>query len=140
MYYKYTGSIGSYSIRKPKEISIADIVLYNYSDQSIAPTRLEAYGGLAEYINRLGGTDDEERYLTKDFYYDANLTLAYIVIPSFGDSPLPAKVIAGVDMGQLHDDTFCIFGPRENINTSRPEPMRNDEYGAWRNYKYEHFR
>ena len=135
MYYKYTGNIGSYSIRKPKDVSIADIVLYNCSDQSIAPTRLEAYGGLAEYINRLGGTDDEERYLTKDFYYDANLTLAYIVIPSFGDSPVPAKVIAG----QLHD-AFCIFGSSEHINTSQPEPMRNNEYGAWLNYKYEHFR
>lgn len=139
MYYKYTGSISSFSIQKPKDVSVADIMLWNCSDRTIAPTRIQAFGKLADYINDLEWTDDEERYIEQDFYYDENLTLAYIVIPAFGESRIPAKIIASSDAPWMRD-AFRIFGTIEHINTSHPEPMSGNEYSDWCDYKYEHFR
>lgn len=139
MYYKYEGGIGSYSITKPGAVSIADIVLYNARDYTIAPTRVQAYGELADYIHALECTDDEERYLEWHFYYDSNLTLAYIIIPSW-DMPLrPAKVITSSQNGVSCKSEFRIFGSPDHITTPHPPAMGLEEYAAWRSYKADHF-
>lgn len=139
MYYKYTGSISRYSITKPKGVSIADITLHNLSDHTIAPTRVEAFGELAEYIHELECTDDEERYLDWEFYYDANLILQYVVIPAFGLPYHPAKIITGSNVGDSCDSGFRIFGTPEHIITDHPQAMSYEEYSAWLEYKYQHF-
>lgn len=139
MYYKYNGLISSYSIKKPLDVSIADIMLYNPSDYTIPPTRLQAYGELADYIHELECTDDEERYIEWEFYYDTILTLAYIVIPSHDVPSRPAKVLTGSCTGDNCKSTFRIFGNPDHINTPKPKAMTCEEYSKWLDYKLEHF-
>ena len=66
-YYKYTGNISGYSITKPGAVCIADLMLYNSNDDTIAPTRVQAFGEIAEYIHPLEFTDDEEKKLEWEF-------------------------------------------------------------------------
>ena len=139
MYYKYTGSISGYSITKPGTVSIANLRLYTPDDRTIAPTRVEAFGEIAEYIHELECTDDEERYLTWDFYYDDNLILAYIAIPAADTIFRPAKVITASQVGDKCKSEFRIFGNPEHITTPNPQAMSREEYRAWLDYMDEHF-
>lgn len=82
--YKYTGSVSSLSYHKitPDSLPWVDLFLYDMNDDDKAPVRIEATGGLADYINAIECTDAEERYLTANWYYDSNLHLFRIEILS----------------------------------------------------------
>lgn len=138
-YYKYTGNISGYSITKPGAVCIADLMLYNSNDDTIAPTRVQAFGKIAEYIHRLECTDDEERYLEWEFCFDGNLFLQYIIIPACDSSNRPAKIITGSQVGDSCKSEFRIFGNPDHIITNHPQAMSHEEYSAWLNYKYDHF-
>ena len=140
MLYKYSGNISSFSITKPRDVSVMDMIIYKHSDSSIAPTRLTAYGGLADYINQLEMTDDEERYLEWNFWYDENLMLAYIEIPAYDGHYRPAKVLTGIISSGKCSFDFRIFGKPEHITTNQPEAMSSEEYAAWNEYRWHNLR
>lgn len=133
--YKYSGLISCYSFDKFHGPTV-DMVLYDIRDDAIAPTRIAAHGQIAAYIDSLSCTDDEERYITSDYYYDGNLYLAYISIPS-SDPRIPAKIIAAPMSPHAAAWDFRIFGPSEHIETDKPEPMSHEEYCEWLAYKRE---
>ena len=131
--YKYTGSVSSYSYikRTPDSLSGADLILKDLYDDDKAPIRIEAFGGLADYIDAIECTDAEERYLSANWYYDSNLFLLRIEIPSI-EPGNPAKIIAQHD---ALDRYAFIFGPVDYIETSRPEPMNDEQCSAWYKFK-----
>ena len=110
-----------------------EITLYDSGDDSKAPMRLNVYGGLAKYIYELEMTDVKERYLNADYFYDWNLTLVRIEIPSKVPN-IPAKIIA---QQELPEHGIVIFGPQEYIETPEPEPMDKEQYLAWLKWKTE---
>ena len=116
--YKYTGTVASISYRKNSRdaLPFADLVLYDQGDDNKAPVRIEATGGLADYINAIEGTDAEERYLTADWYYDRMLYLHRIEIPST-EPVTPAKIIA---QHEPIEPGVSIFGPAHYIETNKP--------------------
>ena len=127
--YQYHGPVSQMTAfgKTAKEVILADI-----SDQDKAPVRLNVYGGLAKYIYEIEMTDAEERYIDADFYFDRNLALVRIEIPSTEDRA-PAKVITQRE----HWDTEpIIFGPREYIDEHNPEPMDKEQLSAWLEWKY----
>lgn len=109
------------------------------NEYTIAPTRVQAFGEIAEYIHRLECTDDEERYLEWEFCFDGNLFLQYIIIPACDSSNRPAKIITGSQVGDSCKSEFRIFGNPDHIITNHPQAMSHEEYSAWLNYKYDHF-
>ena len=103
--YRYRGTVGVMSAMGQ---TAEEITLYDSSDDSKAPTRLNIYGGLAKYIYELEMTDAEERYLDADYFYDWNLTLVRIEIPSKVPN-IPAKVIAQQELpGHGQGTTPCV--------------------------------
>lgn len=130
--YKYSGTVSGFSYRRndPNALPFVELDLCDIGDDSKAPVRIEAIGGLADYINNIEGTDAEERYITADWFYNRNLYLCRIEIPSSVPGR-PAKIIAQLD-------PFCpdvtIFGPAEYIETDKPEPMTAQQMGEW--YKF----
>ena len=113
--YKYTGTVSGFSYRRnnPNALPFLDLVLCDLSDDDKAPIRIEALGGLADYINAIEGTDAEERYLTADWYFDSLLYLHRIEIPST-EPWRPAKIIAQHD---AIEPTATIFGPADYQGT-----------------------
>ena len=130
--YRYRGSVGVMSAMGQ---TAEEITLYDSSDDSKAPTRLNIYGGLAKYIYELEMTDAEERYLDADYMYEWNLTLVRIEIPSNVPS-IPAKIIA---QRELPERSIVIFGPQEYINTPEPGPMSKEQHLAWLKWRNENY-
>ena len=130
--YRYHGSVG---VMSAVGQTAQEITLYDSSDDSKAPTRLNVYGGLAKYIYELELTDAEERYLDADYIYDWNLTLVRIEIPSKVPN-IPAKIIA---QQELPECGIVIFGPQEYINTPEPEPMDKEQRLAWVKWKNDNY-
>lgn len=133
--YKYTGTVSSTCYRRnnPNALPFLDLVLCDMHDDDKAPIRIEALGGLADYINAIEGTDAEERYLTADWYFDSLLYLHRIEIPST-DPWRPAKIIAQHD---AIEPAASIFGPADYIAKPNPGPMDNEQYHAWCAYNYD---
>lgn len=131
--YKYTGTVSSFSY-DPKGCGSADIILFDLNDFDKAPMRITALSELAKYIRDIECTDAEERYLSTDWYFDRNLYLHRIEIPSNHPS-IPAKIITQDDLlrGGLE-----IFGQRDYIDECDPFEMSNEEYFRWNRWKYEH--
>lgn len=127
--YRYSGTVSSLSYRRsnPNALPFCDLVLFDINDDDKAPVKIEAMGGLADYINAIEGTDAEERYITADWYYDSLLCLLRIEIPST-EPGKPAKIIAQCDP---IEPSATIFGPADYIETSRPGPMDDDQRRAW---------
>ncbi len=130
--YRYRGSVGVMSAMGQ---TAQEITLYDSSDDSKAPTRLNIYGDLAKYIYELEMTDAEERYLDADYMYEWNLTLVRIEIPSNVPS-IPAKIIA---QRELPERSIVIFGPQEYINTPEPGPMSKEQHLAWLKWRNENY-
>lgn len=130
--YRYTGTVSGFSYRRsnPNALPFVDLVLHDLNDDDKAPVRIEAMGGLADYINAIESTDAEERYITANWYYDNLLCLHRIEIPSV-EPGRPAKIIAQHD---AIEPTAAIFGPADHIETSRPAPMDDEQRRAWSNY------
>lgn len=127
--YRYSGTVSSLSYRRNNlnALPFCDLVLFDINDDDKAPVKIEAMGGLADYINAIEGTDAEERYITADWYYDSLLCLLRIEIPST-EPGKPAKIIAQCDP---IEPSATIFGPADYIETSRPAPMDDDQRRAW---------
>ena len=130
--YRYHGSVG---IMSAMGQTAQEITLYDSNDDSKAPTRLNVYGGLAKYIYELEMTDAEERYLDADYFYDWNLTLVRIEIPSKVPN-IPAKIIT---QRVLPERGVVIFGPREYIETPEPEPMSKEQHLGWLKWRNENY-
>lgn len=124
--FRCTGTVRSTEHRNSS--CAMDIVLHDMRDEFKAPVAIKAYGELATYINDLSWTDAEERYLAKHWYYDENLMLHYIEIQS-ASGIRPAKIIAVKDA--FADESFTIFGAQDLIEEAKPEPMSNEEYSRW---------
>lgn len=131
--YKYHGTVSSIGFVDNGYKAKADIVLGDISDWDKAPTRIQAFGGLAKYISEIGGTDAEERYIKSDWYYDRNLYLHRIEITT-SDGHI-AKVITQAD---FLSDELAVFGPQDYIETDSPKPMDNEQLAAWGEYRYNH--
>jgi hypothetical protein len=131
--YKYQGSVSSFSFTDNGHKASAEIVLGDIRDWDKAPTRIEAFGGLAKYINAIEGTDAEERYIKSDWYFDRNLYLHRIEIPT-NDGRI-AKVITQAD---FLADELVVFGPHDYIETDEPEPMDGEQSAAWYNFRINH--
>ena len=127
--YKYTGVVSEHCYRRnnPNALPFLNLVLCDLHDDDKAPIRIDAFGGLADYINAIECTDAEERYLTADWYYDSLLYLHRIEIPST-EPGRPAKIIAQHDP---IEPTVTIFGPSDYIETPKPSPMDNEQLLAW---------
>lgn len=125
--YKYTGTISEVSFRNR---TACDIKLYDMNDRDKAPTRLEVFGALAQYIYKIEGTDAEERYIKSDWFFDDNLLLQRIEIP--GDANRPAKIIA---QNPDNFDQLEIFGQQDYIQTSKPESMSCKEIYRWADWE-----
>ena len=127
--YAYTGTVSSFSYRRnnPNALPFADLVPCDMADDNKAPVRIEAMGGLADYIREIEGTDAEERYLPAVWFYDSLLCLHRIEIPST-DPTTPAKVIAQHD---AISPTCSVFGPAEYIEDPKPQPLAADQNSAW---------
>ena len=121
--YKYSGTIEEFAVERGR---ISYIKLFDVTDFDKAPTRLEVFGALSEYIKAIESTDAEERYIKSDWYFDSNLYLRRIEVPSVGD--WPAKIITQSpdDIDQLE-----IFGEREYIEISKPKSMPGEEVNRW---------
>ena len=130
--YRYRGTV---AVMSAMGQTAEEITLYDSSDDSKAPTRLNIYGGLAKYIYELEMTDAEERYLDADYVYDWNLALVRIEIPSKVPN-IPAKVIA---QQELPGHGIVIFGPQEYINTPEQEPMDKEQRLAWVKWKNDNY-
>lgn len=130
--YKYTGGIESLSYHRnsPDAVPFVDMILGDIDDDDKAPIRIEAIGGLADYIDAIEGTDAEERYIAANWYFDCLLCLHRIEVPST-EPGKPAKIIA---QHRATDREASVFGPSEYIETSKPEPMDDEQYRAWREY------
>ncbi|MCM1564943.1 MAG: hypothetical protein NC238_03105 [Dehalobacter sp.] len=131
--YKYHGTVSSIEFKDNGYKASADIILGDISDWDKAPTRIQAFGGLAKYISEIGGTDAEERYIKSDWFYDRNLYLHRIEIPT-SDGCI-AKVITQAD---FLSDELAVFGPQDYIETDSPEPMDSEQLAAWGKYRYNH--
>lgn len=131
--YKYIGGIDSFSYRRnsPDAVPVVDMILSDIDDDDKAPTRITAIGGLADYITGIEWTDAEERYLTANWYYDSNLHLFRIEVPST-EPGKPAKIIA---QHKANDREASIFSPSEYIETSKPEPMDDEQLRAWYDFR-----
>lgn len=133
--YKYQGTVGEIGFNANNGYKAsANIVLDDNGDWDKAPIRIEAFGGLAKYINDIEGTDAEERYIKADWYYDRNLYLHRIEIPSSNER-IPAKVITQAD---FLSDELAVFGPQDYIETDSPEPMDQKQCVAWGEYRISH--
>lgn len=126
--YEYYGSISSMASYRH---TATDITLEELYNNEKPPIRLSVYGALAEYIYDIEMTDAEERYLNANWYYDRNLCLRYIEIPS-ADPATPAKIIA--QDGFLNDQ-LAVFGLEEYIETDKPAPMSKEAYHKWLQWK-----
>jgi len=90
--YKYRGTASCIGFSS-KGCGAADLVLGNITDWDKTRIRLAAHGALAKYINNIEGTDAEEQYINSDWYYDRNLFLHRIEIPSSNERIPAGKIL-----------------------------------------------
>ena len=131
--YKYRGTISSFSYDS-NGCGTADIILGDVSDWDKSPIRVTAHGALAKYIYEIEMTDAEERYISSNWYYDSNLFLYRIEVPSSNEY-IPAKVITQAD---FLSNELAVFGQKSYIETDSPEPMNHIQSAAWYEYKINH--
>ncbi|MCM1289619.1 MAG: hypothetical protein NC132_03090 [Corallococcus sp.] len=81
MNYKVEGNIGGVRVI-PRLYGQKDVyILVNkLFDATQAPVLLEVFGQLEHYVQEVGNTDFEERYMTKRFTYDSFCTLVTIEV------------------------------------------------------------
>lgn len=126
--YTYEGHVGTHSNNE----NLIELHANHY-DHSTPPILLRTLPGLNKYINDLGDTDHEERYLKSRYYYDSILYLRAIAVLN-GDGKI-AKVIVNND---FHDfGNVTIFGPQDFIDSENPEPLSMEEMRRFTNWKSE---
>ena len=128
--YKYSGTIEEFAVERGR---ISYIKLFDVTDFDKAPTRLEVFGALSEYIEAIESTDAEERYIKSDWYFDSNLYLYRIEIPG-SEVGRPAKIIT---QNPHNIERLEIFGQQDYIKTSKPESMSGKEIYRWVDWERE---
>jgi hypothetical protein len=128
--YKYRGTVSSIGFDS-KGCGTADIILGDLSDWDKPPVRVTAHGALAKYVYEIGMTDAEERYISSDWYYDRNLFLHRVEVPS-NNGRAPAKIIMNA---KFLSDELAVFGPKEYIETDSPVPMDDEQCSAWYEFR-----
>lgn len=121
------------------EKRVDEFIVTCLSDEKAPPVWMMPCHDMGKYLIDRDWTDVEERYIDAIWYYDANLFLRWIEIPSTNPH-VPAKVIA-VDMTSgIHDGygTVTIFGPQDYIETDQPEPMTAEQFTDWNRWKWAH--
>ena len=131
--YNYCGTVSSISFDS-RGCGTTEVIIGDISDWDKPSVRVAAYGALAKYICEIEMTDAEERYITSEWYYDRNLLLHRIIVPSNSEY-IPAKVITPAD---YLSNELVIFGPKEHIETGSPEPMDKDQSAAWHEFRFHH--
>lgn len=130
--FMYRGTIFGHSTQRCLNgLRMVEITLGCLSDERKMPIRLTAYGEMAEYINTLEWTDDEERYLTNEYHYDSLFELRYILIRN-ADREI-AKVIVSEDTSE--NIPFRIFGQTDHITDANPAPLNAQELNEWYSFK-----
>lgn len=120
--FEYVGTIGVSSD------GCRDIILDDVRDWNKAPIRLTVTcPSMAKYLEERGWTDAEERYINAVWYFDRNLFLRRMEIPST-DGLIPAKAFF-IDDRTLN---MYMFGPDEYIDEVNPAPMSQYD---WRQYR-----
>lgn len=132
-FYKYSGTIAAMGCDGNRHVEY--IKLFDMTDFDKAPTRLEVFGALAQYIYKIEGTDAEERYIKSDWFFDDNLLLQRIEIP--GDANRPAKISA---QNPDNFDQLEIFGQQDYIQTDKPASMPGEEWYRWVMWERENMR
>lgn len=133
--FMYKGMVSTLSFCKNLrgETIVDDITLYDMADDNKAPIRISAGLALGRYLMALHNTDEEERYIDCEYYYDSNLYLRRIVVPASGEEArIPAKVIT---CEESWSEELAVFGQKEYIATSKPEAMSKEDFEAWREYR-----
>jgi hypothetical protein len=128
--FKYQGTVSCFSFEDNGYKARVNMVLGDVRDYGKAPTRIEAFGGLANYINAIEMTDAEERYIKADWYYDSNLFLHRIEIPT--EDGRIAKIIT---QDEVWADDVVIFGPKDYVDTDSPVPMGGNQFLEWSVYR-----
>ena len=108
-------------------------------DDKTPPVWMQPCHDIGKYLIERDWTDVEERYIDAIWYYDSNLFLRWIEIPSTNPR-IPAKVIA-MDMTSASYEgygTVTIFGPQDYIEVSQPEPMTAEQFAEWNRWKWAH--
>ena len=127
-YYLYVGTL-SMSEGYGQSIILADL-----SDKDKPPLALKVpCRALAKYLDARSTEDAEERYITQGWLYDRNLFLQAVVIPS-NKAGWPAKVIACSNPEEISMDAV-IFGSEELIEDREPEPLGEDAFRKWVEYR-----
>ena len=120
--FEYVGTIGVSSD------GCRDIILDDIRDWNKAPMRLTVTSpAMAKYLEDRSWTDAEERYINAVWYFDRNLFLRRMEIPST-DERIPAKAFFIDDMS----GEMLRFGPADLIDDARPGPMDRDEWLQYR--------
>jgi len=130
--YKYQGTISQFSFND-NGCGMMDMVLCDIGDWDKAPVRVTAYSAIAKYLYEIEMTDAEERYIKSDWYYDRNLFLHRIEIPTL-DGGI-AKIITSSD---FLSSELAVFGPQEYLDTNSPEQMNQEQSKAWYEYRFNH--
>lgn len=99
--------------------------LYVRDNETEQPTMLNLALDLEHYLDDIGDSDMEEKYMRKLFIYNDNCDLLAIVIPSVSerDYAPPAKAVMWDALGGKK-----IFGQKEIFNDENPKPMSEDEW------------
>ena len=92
------------------------------------PVMMEAYEPMMKYIDEQSSSDLEEKYMPLEFVYDGWCNLIGILVPST-DERIPAKAVI-----LTKDCQIKIFGEQEIISKRINEPMKRDDWYAFRNY------
>lgn len=128
--YKYSGTIEELAVERGR---ISYIKLFDVTDFDKAPTRLEVFGALSEYIEAIESTDAEERYIKSDWHFDSNPYLYRIEIPG-SEVGRPAKIIT---QSPYNIERLEIFGQQDYIQTRKPESMSGKEIYRWVDWERE---
>lgn len=129
--YKYRGQIDGW--RASGLDMRQEIRLYDPKNEDKPPVLLYVDNGLATYLDKVVGSDLEEKYIETDYFYDELLFLRRIEIPS-NDPRIPAKIIA---QAEIWDKAIAVFGSKEYIDISPAEPMCEEEWCRWLDWQHE---
>lgn len=132
--YKYVGDISFSKLKDHSEDKGSSVIhIRNHKNAEIPPVRLTVCGQMVDYIESITYSDDEEKYLEKEFYYDEFFRLLAIVIPCQGYYPAKVIISEAADYSPAFGAVFergeaRIYGPQDLINERQPESMSPEEY------------
>ncbi|MBO4794318.1 MAG: hypothetical protein J5556_07125 [Deltaproteobacteria bacterium] len=92
------------------------------------PYLLTVYGTMRRYLEEIGDSDAEEKYMAKDFLYTPWCELIGALIPGSVER-VPAKAVAALDMAMQE---LQVYGPREILTEENPPSMAAEEWARFK--------